>query len=267
LYGAWLWSLLGVGVRAELPLIVAHRGASDEAPENTLAAFRLAWERGADAIEGDFRLTRDGHIVAMHDETTERTAGGIDWRVADSPLSQLQTLDVGAWKGEQFRGQRVPTLPQVLAIVPPGKKIFIEVKCGPELVLPLRDALRAAALTHDQLVVISFHESVIEETRRQLPDVKAMWLTGYKQDEDTGKWIPSSRDVLQTLTRIGAAGLDTQGNRHVVDAAFVAELRARQLEFHVWTIDEPAEAEYFRRLGADSITTNRPATLRAELQR
>ncbi len=114
------------------PLVVAHRGASHDAPENTLPAFRLAWEQGADAIEGDFFLTKDGHIVCTHDRMTGRlNPGKVKLQVADSTLAELQALDVGSWKGETWRGERMPTLAEVFATVPAGKRILIEVKCGP----------------------------------------------------------------------------------------------------------------------------------------
>ena len=248
-------------------MIVAHRGASEEAPENTLAAFRLAWERGADAIEGDFYLTRDGHIVAIHDETTKRTAGGVELRVADSTLAQLQALDVGVWKADRYRGEHMPTLEQVLAIVPAGKKIFIEIKCGPEIVPKLRSALDASPLSLDQVVVIAFEEAVITEVKQKIPRIKAHWLVGYKQDEATKVWSPRIEDVLRTLDRLGADGLDTEGNRQLVDHTLVQQLRARGKEFHVWTIDKPADAQHFQKLGVDSITTNRPAEIRAALDR
>ncbi len=263
----WGCVLVCLANPAESQMIVAHRGASDEAPENTLAAFRLAWERGADAIEGDFYLTRDGHIVAIHDATTKRTAGGVELRVADSTLAQLQALDVGAWKAERYRGERMPTLAQVLATVPAGKKILIEIKCGPEIVPPLQTVLDHSSLAPDQIVVIAFQESVIAEVKRQLPQLKAYWLVGYKQDAATKVWTPAREDVLRTLDRLGADGLDTEGNRQVVDASLVEQLRAGGKEFHVWTIDKPADAQHFQQLGVDSITTNRPAEIRAALRK
>lgn len=102
-------------------LLIGHRGASHEAPENTLTAFELAWEEGADGIEADFRLTRDGQIVCMHDENTRRTTG-ISLTVADSLLDDLRRLDVGRWRGLAWAGTRIPTLSEVLAILPAGKK-------------------------------------------------------------------------------------------------------------------------------------------------
>jgi glycerophosphoryl diester phosphodiesterase len=246
-------------------MIVAHRGASAEAPENTLAAFRLAWERGADAIEGDFYLTSDGHIVAIHDNTTKRVAGGVDLAVARSTLAELQTLDLGAGAAQPYRGERIPTLEQVLGIVPAEKKIFLEIKCGPEIVPKLQEVLRASSLATHQVVIIAFSESVITEVKRQMPQCKAYWLVGFKQDETTRRWSPSVEEVFGTLDRIGADGLDVQANSQIVDKAFVDQLRGRGKEFHVWTVDKPSEARHFQALGADSITTNRPADIRAAL--
>ena len=89
--------------------IVAHRGASADAPENTVPAFQLAWERGADRIEGDFFLTSDGVIVCFHDKTTKRLGGG-NLKVSSTPYQQLRALDVGAWKDPKWKGTRIPTL-------------------------------------------------------------------------------------------------------------------------------------------------------------
>src|SRR5512133_60470 len=125
------------------PLLIAHRGASREAPENTLAAFDLAWQQGADGIEADFRLTADGRIVCLHDATTGRTAN-LDLVVADSSFAELQQLDVGSWKGTRWQGERIPTLEEVLARLPLGKRLFIELKSGPEMLAPLRRILTAS---------------------------------------------------------------------------------------------------------------------------
>src|SRR5580704_16419303 len=125
--------------------VIAHRGASFDAPENTLAAFRLAWKQGADGIEGDFYLTDDGEIVCLHDSDTGRT-GDRKLSVGQSTLEQLRKVDVGISKGEKFRGERIPTLAEVLAIVPAGKRIFIEVKCGPQILPALKRNLHQSQL-------------------------------------------------------------------------------------------------------------------------
>jgi len=244
--------------------IIAHRGASHDAPENTLAAFRLAWARGADGIEGDFHLTRDGHIVCIHDADTARTAA-TKLVVRDSTLAELRRLDVGSWKCDRFCGERIPTLQEVLATVPQGKKIFIEVKCGPEILTRLKQTLAASQLRPQQTVIISFDEQVVRQARKMIPSLKVYWVVGYKEDNRTGRWSPSLQQVLATLRRTGAHGLDTQAHTEVVNGRFVRALRDAGLEFHAWTIDDVPTARRFQALGVDSITTNRPGWLRKRL--
>lgn len=245
--------------------IVAHRGASHDAPENTLAAFRLAWEQDADAIEGDFYLTQDREIVCIHDEKTKRTSG-VELSVPASTLEELRRLDVGRWKDPKWQGERIPTLSEVLATVPEGKRIYIEIKCGPEIVPHLPPVLKRSGLKPEQTIVISFDEKVIEAVRTQIPEIKAHWLTGFKQNKLTKAYQPTVNSVLKTLQATRATGLDVQANRDVVDSAFVKRLRDGKLEFHVWTVNEPQDAIYFQQLGVDSITTDRPGFLRQRLE-
>jgi glycerophosphoryl diester phosphodiesterase len=244
--------------------LIGHRGASFDAPENTLASFRLAWEEGADGIEGDYRLTRDGEIVCLHDPTTRRTAG-VSLTVADSTLAQLRALDVGSWKGEQWAGEPIPTLREVIATVPPEKRLFIELKSGPEILLPLAAILAESGLPHEQTVILAFSEEVVAEARQLLPHVKALWITDYKRDWQCGGWSPAIGAVLQTLERTGASGLASRAHRSV-DAAFVQALRAAGMELHVWTVNAPRTAARFLELGADSVITNRPGWLQSRLR-
>ena len=107
------------------PLIYAHRGASAYAPENTLAAFRLALEQGADGIELDAKLSADGEIVVIHDQTVDRTTQG-KGRVNQLALSELKKLDAGSWKGDAFKGEKIPTLAEVFSTVGGKLKINVE---------------------------------------------------------------------------------------------------------------------------------------------
>ncbi|MCA9058358.1 MAG: glycerophosphodiester phosphodiesterase [Planctomycetaceae bacterium] len=246
--------------------IVAHRGASFDAPENTLAAFRLAWEQQADAIEGDFYLTKDGQIVCIHDKTTKRTAAGQpELTVAESTLAELQSLDVGSWKNARFAGERIPTLTEVLAAVPPGKKIFVEVKCGPEIIPALKTQLEQSALKPEQIVIICFNQDVISGVRREMPQYKASWLTGYKQNDTKTQWKPTQKEVLTALRTTGATGLGTQGQLSVINDAFAKAIADAGVELHVWTVNEPADARRFAELGVLSITTDKPVLIREAL--
>ncbi|MEW4564215.1 glycerophosphodiester phosphodiesterase [Bremerella sp. JC770] len=251
----------------EAQMIVAHRGASFDAPENTLAAFQEAWKQKADAIEGDFYLTKDGHIVCLHDKTTERTTGGAaKLKPAEASLEQLRDLDVGSWKHEKYAGERIPLLDEVLATVPQAGKILIEIKCGPEIVEPLRVVLEKTTLRPEQIVIICFNQEVVKQCREKMPQFKANWLTSYKQNALTGKWSPGLASVLESLDKTGATGLGTQARDEVVTADFVREIRKAGVECHVWTVNEPAQAARYAELGFDSITTDKPAEIRSAIQ-
>ena len=260
-----LLGMLPMTVQAQK--IVAHRGASHDAPENTLAAFKLAWQQGADGVEGDFYLSRDGEVVCIHDKTTGRTASR-DLVVAKSTLEELQALDVGQWKGAEFAGEKIPTLRQVIATVPEGKWLIIELKTGPEIVGPVQRLLADTRFPSERVCLISFNQQTIAEAKRQMPRIKAHWLTGYKQQSETEHWLPSADKVAQTVNRLGIDGLGTDKKRRVVTADFLAELRKQGVEeFHVWTVDNPQDARFFAAQGAWGITTNRPLEIRRALRK
>ena len=247
--------------------IIAHRGASHDAPENTLAAFKLAWQQGADGVEGDFYLTRDGEVVCIHDKTTRRTAGE-NQVVADATLAELQALDVGKWKGDKFAGEKIPTLRQVIATVPEGKWLIIELKAGPEIVPAVRQVLTETGLPKEQICIISFSQQTIAAAKHQLPQIKAHWLTGYEQKGESKAWRPTVKEVAETVQRTGGDGLGTEGNRKVVTSDFLAKLREQGVsEFHVWTVDDPQDAQFFADQGAWGITTNRPLEIRRSLEK
>jgi len=244
--------------------IVAHRGASADAPENTISAFQLAWKQGADAIEGDFHLTKDGKIVCIHDADTKKVAGK-NLNVATTNYAELSKLDVGKWKHAKFAEERIPLLSEVLAIVPKGKQILIEVKCGPEIVSVLQKELAKCKLEPSQLAIISFQKEVIALVKKRMPKIKAFWLTSIKQNQVTKKWSPTLEQIVDTLKETNADGLDVKAELQIVDAKFVERLRAENVEFHCWTVDDPTLAKQMRQLGVDSITTNRPKFLREKM--
>lgn len=245
-------------------LIIAHRGASYDAPENTLAAFRLAIEQGADGFEGDFYVTQDGPIICLHDKDTERVAG-TKLPVTKTPFVTLRGLDVGSWKGPQWKDERMPTMDEVLACVPAGKKVYLELKSNAEIVTPLARAIAACQLAPEQIVIISFHDEAVAEAKRQLPNLKAYWLTDYKEQKD-GSLKPTADEVIATLQRTGADAVSSKALPEHFNSEFIKRMRkAGYEEFHVWTVDDPAIARFYCELGVTSITTNRPGWLREQL--
>lgn len=245
------------------PLIIGHRGASRDAPENTLAAFRLAWEEGADGIEADFRLSGDGQIVCVHDARTGRTANG-DLAVAHATLDELRQLDAGGWKGARWRGEKIPTLTEVLDISPPGKRLFLEIKSGAEIVPPLVRELSGRETARESVTLLSFSAPLLAACKERMPEIKACWLTGYRRSRRTGALRPTRAEILDTLARTGAGGLASQSHRFL-DADLVAALRGSGLSVHVWTVDSLIRARHFATLGVDSLMSNRPGWLKTHL--
>lgn len=262
---ALLWFLVSTPLaqEASAQMIVAHRGASADAPENTLAAFREAWRQNADGIEGDFYLTRDNQVVCVHDKTTERT-GGKSLSITQSSLAELQKLEYGAWKNEKFRGEPIPTLGEVIDHVPAGKKLVIELKMGPEIVPHVQRIIAAKSLVSEQILIISFDAKTVAKSKELMPHIKAHWLTSYKRK--LGIVSPTVDQIIRTIKSCGADGLGTKGDRKIVSAEFVERLREAGIqELHVWTVDDPSDAKYFQSLGAIGITTNQPGKIRQSL--
>jgi len=243
--------------------IIGHRGASADAPENTLASVRLGWEQGADAVEVDVYLTRDGHLAVIHDKTTQRTAG-LDKPVTEQTLAELQSLDAGSWKDARWAGERIPTLEDVLATVPDGKRLVVEIKDSPATVQELKRAFEASGKRPEQMVVIAFSLEVCAEAKRALPDHKVYYLAEFKQDKDTQVWGPPAAELIAKARQARVDGLD-MGYKGPLDAAFVKEAHAAGLEVLVWTVDKPEDARRMIEAGVSGLTTNRPGALRREL--
>lgn len=247
--------------------LVAHRGESDDAPENTLTAIRLAWERGVDAVEFDVHLTADGKLIAIHDADTARVTGGrTNLVVAEQPADVLRKLDVGAWKHPRFAGERMPLIDDVLATLPddPKKRLLIEVKVGPEATEPLAAAIRAAGRPAGQTAVISFNLETCRSVKKRLPEIKVYYLSSFKADETTGQVKPGIKDLIREAKAAHLDGLDLSF-KGPVDAASVQQVQKAGLEMHVWTIDNPAIAGRMIEAGVDGITSNRAAWMRERL--
>jgi glycerophosphoryl diester phosphodiesterase len=245
-----------------IPLTRWFRIVAD-APENTLAAFNLAWERNVPAIELDVHLTKDGRLICIHDADTKRTAGVMKV-VKDCTADELQQLDVGAWKDKRYAGEKMPLLNDALATIPNEGYCLIEVKVGPEAVPELVKCVQRSGKSSKQLIVISFNAKTVAEAKKQLPDLKAYYLVGFKRDKQTGEWDTTVEKAIETAKQINADGLDVS-HGGPIDEAFVRKVRDAGLELHGWTVDDAKTARRLLDLGFDSITTNRAAALQKEL--
>jgi len=250
------------GIR--LPEFIAHRGASWLAPENTMASIQLAWEMDVDAVEIDIYLAADGEIVVFHDRNTYRTAGR-DRLVEDQTLEELRELDFGAWKDPQWEGEQILTLDEALAIMPKGKRMFIDVKSDTRIVEPMLEAFDRAGYHPHQLVVIAFSYELAEKTKRLRPRTPVYWLEGFTRDDESGEWSPSMEEVVEKSL---AANLDGVNLRFIGPATVeedVALIREAGLGYYVWTVNNLDDAQKALELGVDGLTTDRPVWIKKQL--
>ena len=242
------------------PFITAHRGASLDAPENTLAALRLGFAQEADAGECDLRLTRDDHAILLHDATTRRTAG-VELSAATATLDALRRLDAGSWKGATYAGEKIPVLDEALAVVPPGRRLYLELKCGVEIFPALERAFAATAHPPGAFILMSFDLAVAAAAKLRFPAVEAHWIVEW----NTFSRADLGAEALAAQARVhGLDGLNLD-RRFPIDAAFVATVHAAGLKLCVWTVDDVALARRLAAAGVDGITTNRPGWLRERL--
>ena len=234
------------------PWIIAHRGASAAAPENTHSSLDLAWQLEADAAEVDIRLTRDGVIVLMHDSTVDRTTDGVG-RVKELTLEELQGLDAGSWKGEEWEGERVPTLEDVLALHPAhGQRLVVEMKTGPEILPELQRVVEASGIDPSEILFTSFDFEVVKGTKRVLPSYEAIWLVA---SFDTSM-------IAQAIDH-GIDGLDIHYSSINADSA--ACVLGAGLRLVSWTVNDVVEGIRLRLLGVEGFTTDHPQAMRDAL--
>jgi glycerophosphoryl diester phosphodiesterase len=236
-------------------MIIAHRGASHDAPENTLASVNLAWERGADAAEVDVHLSKDKRIMVIHDADTKRTTG--DKMVISESLSPaLRSLDA-SYGMDQFRGERIPFLEEVIATIPDGRVLFIEVKTD-TVIIPYLSALLHDFPEKSKIRVISFDFDVCAMMKREIPVIPVYWLHYTLSGSYKSEWI----------RRASEAGLDGLNFKYIgISKDYVEAVHRSGMKMFTWTVDEPEDAARLIESGIDGITSNRPAWLREQLKR
>lgn len=221
-------------------LIVAHRGgAGTKALENTMEAFKKAFEDEADAIEGDFHLTKDGVIVCHHDADIKGSL------INENSFVTLKTLKPD-----------LPNLQEVLNLISDEKMIYIEIKCGVEIFPSLITVLKASNLNHSQIVIISFTEAVIQEAKKIFPKIKVYWLCYLKERE-----IPDIKHCIKVLESAEADGLSTTINAYI-NEGFIKNLGEQGFSYHAWTVNSLEEAKLLLTWGTASITTDRVEKIR-----
>lgn len=232
--------------------IIAHRGASYDAPENTVASAKLAWERDADAVECDIHLSGDGRIVVSHDAGTKRTSGK-ELSIKTTASSDLRKLDVGSFKNESYRGEKIPFLEEIIATVPAGKELVVEIKCGPE-VLPELKKVISGSPKDVKFAFIAFDFNTISETKKTFPENPCYWLCSNRE---------LLKKNLSLVNGVRLEGLSLSYN--IINEDVVKQVKELGLELYTWTVDNPDEARRLIALGVKGITTNRPDYIREQV--
>lgn len=233
---------------------IAHRGASYDAPENTVASAQLAWAQGADAVEIDVYLAADNRIMVIHDKETKRVTGGRNMVIRNTPSLVLRELEVGSWKDNRYKGEKIPFIEEILATVPEGKTLVVEVKSGTEIIPHMARVLNKHP-KKAQVMFISFGWETITGLKEAFPTNKAFWLSSARHE------------VRKRMKEILPAGLDGINLDYgIIDEEIVREAGALGFPVLAWTVNDPAEARRLNSLGVTHLTTDRPQWLKEQLE-
>jgi glycerophosphoryl diester phosphodiesterase len=241
----------------KLPLVIAHRGDSASAPENTLTALKAAIAAGAHAVEFDVHLTKDGHPVVIHDATVERCTNG-KGAVASLTLEQIKALDAGSWFAGPFAGEEVPTLDEALAALPAPAVLFIHLRAHENECDRCERAVVEAIARHDtrKRTCVTHHTRHGLSRLRELdPALRLCWIP---YGGEPGEEYVDDAYLLGTRFM--------QPRAAEIDECFVAYARSKGMWINAFWADEIAEMERLIRLGVDGIVTNYPRRLRDTLK-
>lgn len=258
----------GSGARDE-PVVIAHRGASAYAPENTLAAIDLADRMGFDWVENDVQRTKDGELVVVHDDSLARTTnveqvfpGRSPWKIKDFTAAEIAVLDAGSWFGPEFRGARVPTLKQYVNRVERNRqKLLLEIK-KPELYPGIeKDTLRVLGQegwlnrhhVKHRLVIQSFGVDSVKAVHARRPDLTTGFL-GTPAVADLPEYARFTDQINPTHTSVTAG--------YVAAVHKLKGAHGKQLQVNTWTVNTAAAATRVDEFGVDGIITNNPDIVR-----
>jgi glycerophosphoryl diester phosphodiesterase len=234
-----------------------HRGASHDAPENTLAAFELAAQYGADGVELDVLLTRDGHPVVMHNDRVDKTTDGTGL-VAEMTLAEIKALDAGSYFSPAFVGEQVPTLDEVFATVSDRLLINVELKGVAYRADGLEAAVIALIEQHDmveRVLVSSFNPVRLRRMRRLAPHIPL----GYLHTTD----VPVQVRWMAGALTWGLHPEADHPNQKCITPDYMTHARRRKQRVNAWVVNDPDRMVVLRDMGVDMIMTDRPDVLRA----
>ncbi len=246
---------IGEAMQSGETMVFGHRGASASAPMNTLAAFQLAYDQGADGIELDTRLSKDGRLFVLHDFTVDATTDGHGC-AADMTLSQLKRLDAGSWFSSEFAGEGIPTLDEIFDSFGDALLINVEIKSTRNSIGRMEKALADCIRRHnlrERVIVSSFDPVILKRLSGMMP----MVMMGFLYQPET---------PAEYCLALKSMQCEARHPRHdMVDAGYMNWSRAQGYHVNVWTVNDSRRACALKQLGVNSIITDDPARIVAAL--
>ncbi len=241
-------------------IIIAHRGESHEAPENTLAAINLAWERNDDGVEIDIRLSKDDKIIVIHDRSTSRT-GGKFYYVNKYNYSELKTLDVGSYKNIKFEGEHIPLLKTVIEGLPEKKYLFIEIKSNIETVNILETFFNSNSVNPEFIKFISFNKNLLKQLKEKLPSFEMFWII----DDKIPLFKKNFNEIIKQCIASGLNGLDLD-EKMITSKNVIDKCHDANLKIYTWTVNDVKRAKELMNWGIDGITSDRASWLSEQIK-
>jgi glycerophosphoryl diester phosphodiesterase len=235
-------------------ILIAHRGASFEAPENTMSAIMRAWEQGAKRVECDIHLTADKRVVLIHDADTLRVSG-VKKIIDETTLAELKQLDVGKYKGAEFINERIPELSEALQSLPADGKLVIEIKCGPEVLPFLKTELSEAGVSNNQVELIAFNRKTLSQSKQLMPYLPHYWLLDLDYYRNFTWRFISRRRLIRIAKKQGFIGVNGWAGK-ALSENFIRTFHQAGLKVYCWTVNDAEQAIELYQNGIDAITTD-----------
>lgn len=231
--------------------IIGHRGASADAPENTIPAIKLAFEQGADGVEIDIKMTSDKKIVVFHDENTSRVSCQ-NKKISTNTLESLRSIDIGKFKSNIWKQTYISTLEEMLAIIPAGKKVIIEFKCESDAIYELKNIL--SNFDTKNIVIASFNFKMLSLSKKEIPNVETYWIhdiSGF--DSYLTDWVIEKakiENINGLMMNVDSLNEDVVKLTHDED-----------LKIYSWTVNSPSLAKQFSSWGLNGVITDKPGCI------
>jgi len=247
----------------------AHRGEPHKAPENSVESIKLAFDLGAQMIETDVNLTKEGQLVIMHGRRELKKVWGIDNPVEELTLEDLKNSKPAHPEDydPKYANAKIPTFDEVLKVIPKDKRFELEIKAyGADFARKSMEAIKRAGLTEKNVIVTCGNPANIKDFKRQYPNVETLYICYVKKDPKTGELKPGAEDIIKTVREAGAAQVGVGGYK-AIDRAFVKKIQDAGIVVGVWQVECLEDLDFAARLGATRVCSNYAHDLREAYKR